>query len=402
MRADVEQKIALSFEEARRTTPSAPADSREGPLGGQIPGTFDASVYADPVRYEAELELLFRRQWNPICRAADVADEGRFVTFDLAGTPIVIVGQGGCDVRALVNVCRHRGAQILRKACGKVEALTCPYHAFRYDLGGSLVACPEPSSFREEARPGALSLPSLPVAQYGGWIWTSLDPKVGPLTEALGEELLDELFHWPLADCAVVDSRRIECDFDWKVGVEAFLEPLHLPTIHARSAHPVVDFRGMAARDLSPHSRMALPFRLENAFSADGLLGSVASAAGVLGFEKLNRVQRGAHFVYMLFPNTVLLLFPNHLLALRFVPAGLGLCDLHYELLALPPESESARAWLESLRPGYDQLLAEDIENLAWIQRGVRSGALPGIELSGFEVRIALFREALERRIQGA
>ena len=47
-----------------------------------------------------------------------------------------------------MNVCRHRGA-VLMDGCGKRETLQCHYHAWTYDLDGSLRAAP-----RSEREPG--------------------------------------------------------------------------------------------------------------------------------------------------------------------------------------------------------------------------------------------------------
>ena len=45
--------------------------------------------------------------------------------------------------RAFLNVCRHRGARIVEETEGKVrKRLRCPYHAWSYDLDGSLRAAP--------------------------------------------------------------------------------------------------------------------------------------------------------------------------------------------------------------------------------------------------------------------
>ncbi len=44
-------------------------------------------------------------------------------------------------LRAFVNVCRHRG-HLIAQGDGNRKALQCPYHAWTYDLDGTLRKAP--------------------------------------------------------------------------------------------------------------------------------------------------------------------------------------------------------------------------------------------------------------------
>ena len=48
--------------------------------------------------------------------------------------PVVVVRDRKGDVHAYSNVCRHRGMALVE---GKRAVLTCPYHAWSYDLDGA-------------------------------------------------------------------------------------------------------------------------------------------------------------------------------------------------------------------------------------------------------------------------
>ncbi|MEZ5270517.1 MAG: Rieske (2Fe-2S) protein [Microthrixaceae bacterium] len=50
-------------------------------------------------------------------------------------------------VRAFYNSCRHRGAPVVREACGTSKRLTCQYHSWSYGLDGELRAVPDERSF---------------------------------------------------------------------------------------------------------------------------------------------------------------------------------------------------------------------------------------------------------------
>jgi choline monooxygenase len=387
---DVEAGIREAFRAPRDRARCAPSGLGE---------LLHPSDYTDPKRHEAELGDVFRRAWIPAAPVEQLAAPGDAVTLEIAGEPVVLVRDGAGAVRALRNVCLHRGAQILRAPTARVDSLRCAYHGLEYGFDGELVRCPAPLELAAThgANASCARLPAFRSERFGGWWWVNLAAGAPSLRDALGAELDDELSNYPLDDLTLVAAREFEAAFDWKVGVEAFLEPLHVPSIHPRSAHPLVDYRGLAVRELGDHSRMALPFRAPGAYAPDGPLGEAAHRAGVPNFVRLNAVQREAHLVYLLFPSLVLMLFPNHLLALRFLPRGVGRCAVRWELRALPATSDTARAWLASLVPGYERLVDEDMENLPWIQRGLASPSLERLALSEFEVRIAFFRRALER-----
>lgn len=388
MRPEVQEEILAAFARPRDVPPPAPAAAE-----------LDPASYTDPARFEAERAAVLRRAWIPVAPLDALAEPGAAVTLELGGDPLVVLRDDAGELRVLQNVCRHRGAQLVRSSRAQLRSLRCPYHGFEYGLDGVLRSCPAADSFGPELQPGVAALPQVRVTGFAGWAWACLDAAAPKLEAWMGTALLDELSNWPLDELTTWTSKERDCAFDWKVGVEAFLEPLHVPAIHGRSAHPLVDFRGMALRELGDHSRMALPFRVPAAYAPDGLLGEAAHAAGVPTFARLNRVQREAHFVYLIYPCTILMLFPNHLLFLRFLPSAPGRCQLRWELRTPAGHDDASRAWLASLVPGYEQLVEEDLENLPWIQRGLASESFEAARCGGYEARIPLFRAALDRSL---
>lgn len=394
MRPEIERQILEVF-----------AAPRDGVRGSSDDATMElrGADYTDPERLRAESNRIFRRAWIPAVPAQALAGAGALATLDLAGEPVALVRDELGVVRALRNVCVHRGAQIVREPRSTARSLRCPYHGFEYGLDGALAHCPAPHSFPRALRSDGAErarLLEFECAAFAGWWWVRLERAGAALELSLGEELAGELENYPLSELAVLAEREFEAAFDWKVGVEAFLEPLHVPAIHTRSAHPLVDYRGMAVRELGDHSRMALPFRVPRAYESDGPLGELAQRAGVRLFPRLNSVQRQAHLVYFVFPCLILMLFPNHLLALRFLPLRVGRCSVRWELRALPATGASAQEWLDSLVPGYERLIEEDLENLPWIQRGLASPSLGPLQLSEYERRIVFFRRALQRWLE--
>ena len=88
----------------------------------------DASTYADPEHLAREQQILFRQHPILMGFASNWAKPGAFSTDDYAGVPILIVRGRDGVLRALLNVCRHRGAKVAQ-GCGEARAFQCPYHA---------------------------------------------------------------------------------------------------------------------------------------------------------------------------------------------------------------------------------------------------------------------------------
>ena len=73
--------------------------------------------------------------------ASEWATPGAFRTDDYAGVPILVVRGRDDQLRAFLNVCRHRGAKVAR-GCGQARVFSCPYHAWTYDLAGQVTGIP--------------------------------------------------------------------------------------------------------------------------------------------------------------------------------------------------------------------------------------------------------------------
>ena len=110
--------------------------------------TLPYAWYSDDELLRRERSLIFARSWQYAGRAEQVAKPGSFLATDAGGVPILVTRDATGMLRALLNVCRHRGA-VLTEGCGERSTIQCHYHAWTYDLDGSLRSAP-----RAEREPG--------------------------------------------------------------------------------------------------------------------------------------------------------------------------------------------------------------------------------------------------------
>ena len=98
-----------------------------------------ARTYQDPAVLDWEREHILQRDWLAVGRAEEVPEPGSFLVRDVLGESVLLVRGRDDVIRAFYNVCRHRGTAVEERECGKAVRFQCPYHAWIYDLDGSLV-----------------------------------------------------------------------------------------------------------------------------------------------------------------------------------------------------------------------------------------------------------------------
>ena len=109
-------------------------------LQRQMPGmSLEQPFYTDPRIFEEDLRRIIARQWLFVDHVSVIPKPGDVITWEIAGESIILVRGKDREIRAFFNVCRNRGSRIVLKDCDHLRTLTCPYHAWTWDLEGSLV-----------------------------------------------------------------------------------------------------------------------------------------------------------------------------------------------------------------------------------------------------------------------
>src|SRR5262245_40091448 len=189
-----------------------------------------ASWYTDPAVAALERDRIFRRGWQYVTRLETLARVGDFVTATVADVPVVLV-RSEKGLGAFINVCRHRRHEVVSGA-GNRRTLQCPYHAWTYDLDGSLRAAPRSQN---EAGFDPKDYPLLPVAldTWGPFVFVNLDAGALPLARHLGElPAIVAGSGLALDGLAFHGREEWQAEANWKVMIENFLECYHCPIQH--------------------------------------------------------------------------------------------------------------------------------------------------------------------------
>jgi phenylpropionate dioxygenase-like ring-hydroxylating dioxygenase large terminal subunit len=136
--------------------------------------------YTSPEFFRREVEKMWPNVWQFAAREEELPEPGDVVVYENAGRTYLLVRQQDGSVRAMHNVCLHRGRK-LRDANGWAQELRCPFHGFTWNLDGSLKAIPCAWDF-PHLKDRDMRLPQAQVGRWAGYIFVKENPG-GPSLE---------------------------------------------------------------------------------------------------------------------------------------------------------------------------------------------------------------------------
>ena len=200
------------------------------------------SVYTSEAFVEREMKEIFAKEWICVGRADMFKEAGDYVTTEIAGAPIMVIRDGDGSIRAQSNVCLHRMSTLLEGA-GNAGRIVCPYHAWTYNLDGTLRGAPgmgRQDGFRRED----YCLPQVRCANWLGWIFVTLSPDA-PDPETHYAEAAALIEPYQMETYTQTFREEHHWKTNWKVLAENFMESYHLPVCHARTIGGYVDLEEM-------------------------------------------------------------------------------------------------------------------------------------------------------------
>lgn len=202
-------------------------------------GMIPAHIYNDTDLFAQEKDRLFSRAWMFVAHESEIPQDGDYVVRRVLDDSFIVARDSNGDVRAMFNMCLHRGMQVCRAEMGNASNFRCPYHGWTYRNDGRLTGLP----FHREAyggdagfEKGQTLLPAPNMAIYNGLIFINLDPHAQSLTDYLGDFAfyLDFYTKQSTQGLQVRGPQRWRIKANWKIGAENFSGDMyHTPHTHA-------------------------------------------------------------------------------------------------------------------------------------------------------------------------
>lgn len=312
-------------------TPPAPGGSLIPTLGGEY--------YYDPDIFRREQASIFETSWMAAVRSADLATPGAFRKVDIGRESVLIVRGRDNQLRAFLNICRHRGAMLCTNDSGLLKRnIQCPYHAWTYRFDGKLMAAPNLGSLTDEAGQGInrteYGLIEVSLREWLGYAWVCLaaDPPdftasvINSVADRLGDA--EAIEHYAIDELTV--GRRIVYDVaaNWKLIIENFMECYHCATIHPELTEVLPEFAdGLAAQYFVGHGA-TFGDEVEG-FTVDG-------SAGLTPIPGVAPDQDRRYYAITVRPSVFINLVPDHVIFHRMFPLAHDRTIVECDWLYLP------------------------------------------------------------------
>ncbi|GAA2093861.1 aromatic ring-hydroxylating dioxygenase subunit alpha [Streptomyces albiaxialis] len=311
------------------TTTAAPS------LLATLPGRY----YTDPELFRREQQQLFETEWFCAVRSADLDRPGAYRTVRVGAESVLITRNRKGELRAFLNVCRHRGAQLCTEESGTVRrALQCPYHAWTYDLDGKLTAAPNLTRMTDVDR-GEYGLHGVHLREWLGYGWVCLAPEPPSFEETVMGDVAgrlggtDVIGHYGIEALALGTRHTYDVAANWKLIIENFMECYHCATIHPELTEVLPEFAdGFAAQFYVGHGP-------EFAEEAQGF-----TVDGSAGFDRLPGVPDShdrRYYAITIRPQVFVNLVPDHVIVHRMFPLAEDRTVVECDWLYAPEVVES-------------------------------------------------------------
>jgi phenylpropionate dioxygenase-like ring-hydroxylating dioxygenase large terminal subunit len=285
--------------------------------------------------------------------------------------------------------------------CGRTRLFLCPYHAWTFELDGQLKACPEMHRAEDFCRDNFFLKPFRSEV-WQGFIFVNFDGNAAPLADGL-HEMAADLVAFRLEKLKLVIAREWDCQFNWKVLVENFMESYHHLGIHHNTLQPMMPARDTWTEQERRHYvRAHLPYResVRDAYRQFEADGDFSTALPPL--PGLNDPQKSEWGLFLIHPTFLLATAPDRVIWYRLQPLGPDRLKLLTTTL-VAPEAMALPNFDQLQKQTAEQLTAfhlEDMEVCTAVQRGFyASGWQPG-RLSHLEMPVWLFHRYLAARIR--
>lgn len=345
--------------------------------------TLHRDCYRTAEWFARERETILARDWVCVGREEELPTPGDALLLELAGESLVLVRDREGAIRAHHNVCRHRGSQLLLDVAPKgrwpadgsapedapagrhhfAAGIRCPYHAWTYNLDGTLRTAPyleEGDAFCREDLP----LWGAQVATWGGFVFVRL-AETGPSLLAQLGDAPERVRRYPLPELRTAQRITYHVAANWKVILENYNECYHCGPVHPELCRVVPAFRHKGGSELDwergvPHRNGAWTF-------------TMSGTTDRRPFPGLNEDERTRHKGELLYPTLMLSLSAEHVTAFTLWPQDAARTTVICDFLFHPDEMA---------RPGFnpaDAVEFWDITNrqdwviCASVQRGMGS-----------------------------
>ena len=256
--------------------------------------------YTDEGIFNQELAKIFANSWQFVGLKEDLTQVGDYLTLQVGNIHLVVYINEQGKLAAFHNTCRHRGMQLLEGQGKLPQAITCPYHNWRYNRQGELLSIPNQRNEFSSLDKSCYSLKHAQAGIWRGMIWVHPDINATPVAEYFAA-MNAHLAPYQVEDLAESKDEVNEyiINANWKIIAENYIDQYHLSELHSATLNMYAHHKALFGTVKSPNSDEH--FYFWESVTQDYLNNIETNAPYPLLMDK-NHPKIGA-FVPLLFPN---------------------------------------------------------------------------------------------------
>ncbi len=383
-------------------------------------GPIAVEPYLSQDHFDAEISKIFKKDWLWVARDEELPNVGDYKVKRLgfAETSIIIMRGKDGVVRGFHNVCRHRGNKVVTETgeetfgSSRAAVVSCRFHGWVYGADGALVDVPEENKFPPCFDKADNGLVAVATEVWNGFIFINLDKNPAKnLVESLGS-VHPHLDIFPFDTMVHTHTYRAEIKCNWKVGVDAFAEAYHVPTIHSGSFPGLTEYW---MDDITFHGDHRSQGFYANGVNPDTPVGSAANEifAGSIALKRTEpfvlpaTINPGASDYFgfdqtIIFPNTMFHVGVGLWFTHQFWPVTQDTCLWEGKYFLKAPVTNS-QIWAQRYAVVLQRnAWLEDTATMEDTQAALKSGAVEQMNLQDDEILIRHAFDVIKRRVETA
>ena len=277
-----------------------------------------AWTYTSNEFFELEKNSLFLCNWQLICHTSNIPNIGDYFTLNIFHERILVIKGNDNVIRAFHNVCSHRATKLIDKNSGNCKKrISCPYHAWGYDLQGNLIKVPHQDEFKELDK-SKHGLKPIEMEIFQGFIFVRLISTDAPSVANQFSPYLEEIKPYRFEELEPLGRVTMRHRLvNWKQIADNYVDAFHIPVAHAGLSALVGKSYGL---EVSPNDGLIHKMWGDGRKIRKNNLSNKLYDKFIPKIEHLDEDKQRLWLYYRMWPNLAFDVYPEQMDFMQFIP----------------------------------------------------------------------------------